>query len=354
MTRRTWLACFLLIPALNTFAAAADEPPGLDLYFVDVDGGAATLIVTPERESVLIDTGWPGRDDRDPKRIAHALKHAGLDHLDHLVISHWHMDHHGGVEGLSKLVRIDHFWDRGLPDLTKPDQDKVNFPDGPRADDPLGVAYLKASDGKRKTLSAGDDFPLRGTIKARVLAASGKTIADDLTKGDANPICADLPPDQPVDNSDNARSIVLLFRLGQFEFLDCGDLTWNVERRLVCPTNVVGQVDVFKVTHHGLDISNHPTFLKSIAPTVSVMVNGPNKGGSADTVKRLRELPTLKAAYQLHKNAKTGADENTDPAHIVNQDKVGGKFLHVHVAPDGSRYTVRQGEDGRTESFESK
>src|SRR5437763_4677320 len=103
-------------------AAPADPPKGLDLYFIDADGGAATLVVTPERESILIDSGWPGLEDRDPKRIERVLKdEAGLDHLDHLVTTHWHTDHYGGVAGLAKRLRIDHFWDRGLPDPDAPD-----------------------------------------------------------------------------------------------------------------------------------------------------------------------------------------------------------------------------------------
>jgi glyoxylase-like metal-dependent hydrolase (beta-lactamase superfamily II) len=88
----------------------------LEINFIDVMGGAATLIVTPDRESVLIDSGWPGFDDRDPERIVHVLKDlAGCDHLDHLVTTHWHRDHFGGVAGLARRIRIDHFWDRGLP-----------------------------------------------------------------------------------------------------------------------------------------------------------------------------------------------------------------------------------------------
>ena len=133
---------------------------GLDIYFIDVQGGAATLIVTPERESILIDSGWPGLEDRDPKRIVHVLKDlAGCDHLDHLITTHWHMDHFGGVGGLAKLIEIKHFWDRGLPD----DGDaRLDFPDGPKADDPLGIAYREASKGKRTALKAGDSLPFRG------------------------------------------------------------------------------------------------------------------------------------------------------------------------------------------------
>ena len=139
------LPSFVLALAAATALCGADNPQstarqGLDIYFIDVMGGAATLVVTPERESILIDSGWPGQEDRDPKRIEHVVKDvAGLDHLDHLVTTHWHTDHYGGVEGLSRRVRIDHFWDRGLPDPGAPDGDAANFPDGPRPDPPPAV-----------------------------------------------------------------------------------------------------------------------------------------------------------------------------------------------------------------------
>src|SRR3954463_4457885 len=134
-------ACARMIPMAIAIVCLGLQGPAfgaepaarpLEIYFVDVLGGAATLIITPERESVLIDSGWPGFDDRDPKRIVHVLKDvAGLDHLDHLVTTPWHVDHFGGVEGLSKRIWIGHFWDRGLPDPLAPDGDKANFPDGP-------------------------------------------------------------------------------------------------------------------------------------------------------------------------------------------------------------------------------
>src|SRR3954447_4236302 len=162
--------------ALLALSLVGADGPGktLDIYFIDVMGGAATLIVTPERESLLIDSGWPGFGDRDPKRIAHVLKDvAGLDHLDHLATTHWHRDHFGGVEGLSRQVRIEHFWDRGLPDPNAPDGDRAAFPDGPKADDALGIAYRKASEGKRRALHAGDTLPLKG-VEIMVLASGGE------------------------------------------------------------------------------------------------------------------------------------------------------------------------------------
>lgn len=335
-----------------TAAAADGRPPAagsLSIYFIDVQGGAATLLVTPERESILIDTGWAGFDDRDPKRIAAVLRDAGLDHIDHLVTTHWHADHFGGVAGLSKLVEIRRFWDRGLPEDGDPELD---FPESEKHNQPLFAAYRKAAAGKRRVLKAGDSLPLAGSIKSIVLAAGGKVVSVENENG--NPACSDAPADLPVDSSDNAQSVTIRFTLGKFNFLDCGDLTWNVEKRLVCPVDRIGVIDLFQVTHHGADVSNHPTLLRSIAPTVAVMNNGPRKGGAAETVKRLQAVSSIRAFYQLHRNVATAAEDNADSALIANSNEAGGRFIRATVAPDGSRFTVQIGADGPTQEFESR
>ncbi|HEU5116407.1 MAG TPA: MBL fold metallo-hydrolase [Isosphaeraceae bacterium] len=346
------LLCLAVIGILGGASSAfAQDARGLDLYFIDVNGGAATLLVSPEGESVLIDTGWAGFEDRDPRRIEHVLRNvAKLDHIDHLVITHWHRDHFGGVEGLSNRVRIDHFWDRGLP---SDNLNGVDFPDGPQPDDPLLIAYKKASKGKRRVLKAGDTLPLGGMLKARVLASGGKVVH---TGGpDApNPLCETEIKDKAEDTSDNARSLAFLFSFGPFAFLDCGDLTWNVEKQLVCPKNLIGQVDLYQVTHHGLDASNHPTLVRSIEPVVTIMNNGPKKGGKPAVVALLKQIPSIEAAYQVHKNADTSADENTSADLIANRNPEGGNFFHVHVAPDGKTFSVQVGTAGEAKEFKSK
>ena len=250
-----------------------------------------------------------------------------------------------------------HFWDRGLPE----DADaRPDFPDGPKPNDPLGIAYRSASAGKRKALKAGDSLPLEG-VRARVLASGGSVIdpaslAKDAAAASklANPVCESAPPDQSVDTSDNARSLAILFSLGKFQFFDAGDLTWNVEKQLVCPVDLIGPVDLYQVTHHGMDTSNHPTLVRTIAPVVAIMNNGPRKGGAPGTVKLLKTIPSIQAAYQLHRNAATGDDDNTEPPLIANKDASGGEFIRVRITPDGARFTVQIGEHGAERTFESK
>lgn len=319
----------------------AAQGKGLQIFFVDVEGGAATLIVTPMEESVLVDTGWPGFDDRDPKRIQRAAKLAGVSRIDHLVTTHWHRDHYGGVEGLAKLMPIGRFYDHGIPDSLSEDPD---FPT-------MIAAYKKASGGQSTTLHPGDAIPLREgrssqKISLTCLAAAGKVITDGKDAGRPNPECVKNQP-KPPDPSDNARSIVLLLKYGDFRFLDCGDLTWNVEHELVCPTNKIGRVDLYQVTHHGLNQSSNPVLVRSIAPRCAVTNNGPRKGGDLETYATLKSTPSIEAIFQLHRNVATTDTDNAPPAFIANvNEQCEGKMVRCEVAPNGKRYTVSvEGKD---------
>ena len=198
-------------------------------------------------------------------------------------------------------------------------------------------------------------------VRAQVVASGGSVVDPATTGVDAagaaklaNPLCEAAPPDQAVDRSDNARSLAILFSLGKFQFFDAGDLTWNVEKKLVCPVDLIGAVDLYQVTHHGMDTSNHPTLVRTLAPVVAIMNNGPRKGGVPATVKLLKSIPSIQAAYQLHRNAGTGDDDNTTLSLIANKDAAGGEFICVRVAADGANFTVQIGENGPARTFESK
>lgn len=340
-------AALLFLLTVTSFSSAA-EKRGLDIYFIDVEGGAATLIVTPAKESILIDCGNPGA--RDAERIANvASKLAGLEAIDHLLITHWHLDHYGAVAGLSQRLPIKHFYDRGIPE--KLAEDPKNFP-------VLIQAYRAAGGSKSRALKPGDEIELKaapGTPPPRLLClcANEETIPDK--PGAAlNPAASDHKPKEK-DNSDNAKSLGFLLSYGDFRFLDLGDLTWNIEYKLVHPSNKIGPVDVYLTTHHGLDISNNSVVINSVKPRVAIFNNGPRKGAAPSVTADLRRVPGLKAIYQLHRNVTVGAQENTDPEFIANPDeKCQGESIKLSVAPDAKTYSVTVGSKGKTHRYKTR
>jgi beta-lactamase superfamily II metal-dependent hydrolase len=342
------LLAVLVLFGLSSFAAAAEGRRGLDIHFIDTEGGAATLIVTPAGESVLIDCGNPG--PRDAERIHKvATEAAGLKAIDHIAITHWHTDHYGGASKLSQLLPIHHFYDRGIPE--KLDEDPKNFPT-------LIQAWKAASKGKSKVLRPGDEIALRQAdgappVKLLCLCAAGEVLPDK-PGAPENPAAKDHKP-QDEDKSDNARSLGFLLSYGGFRFLDLGDLTWNVEYKLVHPSDKIGPVDVYQVTHHGLDISNNPVLINTVRPHVAVFNNGPEKGCAPAVTTALRRSPEIKAIYQMHRNVKVGAQENTDPEYIANAEaKCQGEAIKLSVAPDAKSYTVTVGSKGKPKRYETR
>ena len=342
-----WSMVLSVIPFLSPIALRAEQARGLDIYFIDTEGGAATLLVTPRNESVLIDCGNPGA--RDAERIEKVATKAGLKAIDHLIITHWHTDHYGGVARLSKLLPIRHYYDRGIPSTLS--EDPTNFP-------VLIAAYRTATGGRSTVLKPGDEITLKQTdgglpLRLLCLCARGEVLPG---KADApeNPLAKDVPP-QPEDTTDNAKSLGFLLRFGGFRFLDLGDLTWNIEYKLVSPTDRIGKVDVFQVTHHGLEISNNPALLRTVSPRVAVFNNGARKGCHPLVTSTLRRLPEIQAIYQMHRNSTVGAQENTDPAFIANTDeKCQGESIHLAVAADGRSYTVTVGSNGKPRRYETR
>jgi len=322
----------------------------LDIFYVDVEGGAATLIVTPAGESILVDAGWPGFEGRDAKRIEHAMKVAGITAIDHLITTHYHTDHYGGVPELAKLVRINKFYDHGP--LSSLDEDK-DFAT-------KYAAYRAAAKNRTITLNPGSSIRLKQAPSAppvflQVLAARGETVMSKRLAAEPNSACAGATQ-QPEDKSDNARSVAFLLRHGAFNFLDSGDLTWNIEGKLVCPHDMIGDVVLYQVAHHGAETSNNPAMLRIIKPMVAIMNNGPRKGGHPDTVKALRESPKLMDLWQLHRNVTSAAEQNAPEEFIANLDEQNDAAHMIRVSVDAAKrtFTVTNDRNGKSKSYEIK
>jgi beta-lactamase superfamily II metal-dependent hydrolase len=331
-----------MVAAVSGLSAA--ERRGLDFYFIDTEGGAATLIVTPAGESILIDSGNPG--DRDPGRINATAREAGLSQIDHYITTHWHSDHVGGAFPLSKLIPIRQIYGHRIPDP---------LPDDISAD--LITAWRGVS-AEPIFLSAGDSVKLKGVRgtanpRLRILAANGLV---DGEKDGAGPItkCDDGDEATPEDKSDNARSVVMLLSFGRFDFFAGGDLTWNIEHKLTCPKKLVPAVDVFLANHHGLDASNNPALVSALAPDVAIVNNGARKGAEPRTMALLLKQAGDVGVFQLHKNVRESAI-NTEPARIANElEQCAGERIHLRVDPEGEHYVVEVPSRHTVRNYDSR
>jgi len=349
---RLLIPIVLLIASTGAIVAQAPTPVRrtLDIFYIDVEGGAATLIVTPAGESILVDAGWPGFEGRDAKRIEKAMKEAGVTAIDHLIVTHYHTDHYGGVPELAKLVRVNKFYDHGP--MTSLDDDK-DFA-------AKYAAYRAAARDQTITLNPGSSIRLKQSQNAppvflQILASRGETVTSKRATVEPNGACAEAA-EQPEDKSDNARSVSFLLRHGAFNFLDTGDLTWNIEHKLVCPQDMIGEVALYQVAHHGANISNNPAMLRTIKPMVAIMNNGPRKGGHPDTVKALRATPKLVDLWQVHRNMASGDENNAPEEFIANLDEQNDAGHMIQVSVDAAKrsFTVTNDRNGKSKIYQIK
>ncbi len=332
--------------SVGVAAAQADQrDERLDIYFIDVEGGAATLIITPAGESLLIDSGYPDNGGRDRDRILKVLRDvAKQDHLDHAAVSHWHLDHYGNHAALASQIKVHNFWDRGIPEKLAEDG---NF-------EKRIVDYRAASQNKSRMVKAGDMLPLKSgktPLSLKIVTASREVIPN---VGEPNPFANDFKPPED-DPTDNAASVSFLTKFGKFSFLCCGDLTHAIETKLMTPNNPLGQVELFMVTHHGLGVSNHPVLVLAIDPRVCVMCNGPTKGCDPTTNATLSRIKSLQAIYQLHRNVRLKPDEQTPAEFIANNvddtASCQGEFVKISIAPDGTSFAAQIGSAGKPREF---
>jgi competence protein ComEC len=345
------LGILLILYAAGSATAAQTAPAkSLDVYFLDMMGGGSTLIVTPLGESVLIDTGSLEPMHRDAERIHAAAQHAGLKQIDYLVTTHFHSDHFGGILQLTKLIPVKTFIDKGhLP--PEHERESAWFKK-------LYPLYQEATGGNVRKIEVGDNVPLKNDPQGKIpLLKLHCVAAEKQVEGFSGDVDAPVPgyEIQKPDESDNARSIALVLTYGKFTFFAGGDITWNVEHHLAVPKNLVGPVDLYQVTHHGLDQSNNPVLLEALQPTVCVAMNGPRKGVGPNTFRALQKLPSVKAIYQIHYNTQYGDEGNPPLEFIANgKDPQKGQWIRVSVGPDAERFAVSIGRDGAQRTYPIK
>ncbi|HTT22512.1 MAG TPA: MBL fold metallo-hydrolase [Candidatus Sulfotelmatobacter sp.] len=333
------IASLSALAVLVPLSLAAPAPKPMQIYFIDVEGGQATLVVSPSGQSLLIDTGWPGNEGRDADRILATAHQAGLKQIDYVLITHYHRDHVGGVPQLTDGIKVGTFVDHG-PNLEDSQVTRTDY-----------AAYEKAIAGHpRVTVKPGWALPIKG-IEVRVLAAAGDSITSPLPgDGEANPYCkGEVTPGE--DATENARSVGVLITYGKFRFLDLGDLTKKKELELVCPNNLLGTVDVFLVTHHGADLSNPKALVWAVHPRLAVIDNGARKGANSAAWQIVHDAPGLEDLWQLHYAAESDRQHNVDPDHIANvKENCEGKYLKVAADADGS-FSLTNARTGNQKAY---
>jgi competence protein ComEC len=353
--RSTVIALALgIVGVVASPAAEAATSKSLEIYFIDVEGGQSTLVVTPNRHSLLIDTGFAGdgsgftpgdpKRARDANRIVAAAHDAGIRQIDYLLITHFHADHDGGVEELSRLMPIRMFIDHGAPSAEA---------ENTSAETKDAFAAYLAVRGNSKHLEAavGTNLPLND-LEATVVSSAGSTLSSPMPgAGAANPACqtAAVPP---RDAYENPRSTGIVVRLGKFRFLDLGDLTGQPLFNLACPRNLIGPVDVYLVAHHGgPDVDVSETFA-AFGPRVAIMNNGLKKGGALVTYQALHLVAGLEDVWQLHRSADAG-DSNFAPEHIANLDERTAHWIKLVASQDGS-FRVFNQRTGESKNYVSQ
>ena len=355
-TRNRWsslcygLAALCLLPG----AALADDDKLL-VEAIDVEGGAATLYITPEHQALLIDSGWPAdigakNPDSAQRIIASARRH-GLSKLDYVLITHYHVDHVGGMPELLAQFPVGTLLDHGPVREVPP----PGMPPAAAALQPavLHPKYVEALRGhEHRTLKPGDTLSI-GSLHLTVVTSDGATI-DHALPGAAGTIaeCDSMKPMDKDGGEENARSVGVVLTFGRSRIAALGDLTWNMEKQLVCPRDKVGPVDLFIVSHHGANLSNSPALLHALSPRIAIMDNGAMKGGDVETYETVSRSPRLVQLWQLHFAQSGGAQHNVPETYIANPSATGDTHasLEATVSSQGA-ITVTNDRTGYSQTY---
>src|SRR5712692_10226169 len=247
-------SCFVFL----SLAALLSAQPAT-FYLVDVGHGNAAFVISPSGETMLLDCG----PTRAANRIYNFMEQNGIKKIDYLVVSHFEDDHMGAAPQLSKKVPILNWVDHGQSVVYDRSDDWWKQRRGPWARAGMGKRYDQSFDeykearatGHHIPVKPGDKVPIRG-LDVVVVTAGGKELTKPLPgAGQSNAACSQVAR-LAEDDAEDGQSVGVLAAFGKFRFTYLGDLTWNSSTRLFCPTNKMGTVDAYLVTHHAQAMSN--------------------------------------------------------------------------------------------------
>ena len=319
----------------------------LAIYFIDVEGGQSTLIVTPAGESLLVDTGYDGFEGRDSKRILAAARDAGIRQIDYLLMTHFHQDHDGGIVELARQIPIKTYFDHG--DLVRSPEALAEARWPPTAAAYGAYAAARAK-GRHVEPKPGEPLPLKGIEAVWVSSAAATIKAPVPGAGQANAACPPAPP-PAGEKLENPRSTGFHLRFGRFRFVELGDLSGAPLFALVCPASLLGPIDLYLVPHHGGADSSYPATFAAVQPRVALLNNGATKGASVDVFTALRALPGVDV-WQLHRSELPGTQDVADER-IANLDESTGHWIKAVASEDGS-FTMTNGRTGATISYKPR
>jgi competence protein ComEC len=349
-----WMLIAVLAPAQTATPASSKAKP-LDIYFLDTEGGQATLFVAPSGESMLVDTGFAGNGGmpavpgappvtRDADRIMNVLKLANVSVLDTVVITHYHGDHVGNAAELAARIPIRRFVDHG--------NYTVELQPGRVA----GFASYQPVREKAHAITAkpGDRIAVAG-LDVQVVSSAGTLISKPVEgapgAGAPNPLCRGAQKREQDPTPENFESVGLVIRYGAFRLLDLADLTWNQEDELMCPNNLLGTFDVFHTTRHGDPHAGAPQLVHAIHARVAVMNNGERKGGDPSYWQIVHKAPGLEDFWQIHRSAAGGADHNSPEQFLANLNETDhGHYIKMSARSDGS-FTMTNERSGFTKEY---
>jgi len=378
---RTSLTTALMLSVLAIPTAQAQSKNALKVVAIDVEGGGGTLFVAPDGTSLLIDTGWPSGAGLLPSpdgaknsadRIVAAAHKLGVKKLDYVIITHYHMDHAGGVSDLVQRIPVGTFIDHGTNAEHVAPGEKVPVDLKGGMPDDLYPKYLAAIKGHNHIVAKPGQVIQMGAMTDTIVASDAKVLDKPLAgAGAKNPACdtAEALSVKDEGGVENTHSVASLISFGKVKIAAFGDLSWKAEHALSCPVTRLGHVQVLIATQHGSKISSNPASIADMKPEVVVMGSGGKKGGDEGPIDTIKASPGLQGFWQLHdsyahpewaKDKNYVANLNPSAADVAKYGKAmftsppdQGYDIALSITKDGS-VTVTNSRNGFTKTYQTK